>query len=545
MQASLVEARPYQRAAVDALYLCWNEGRGDHPLIVAPTGSGKSVILGMLCSEAVDWPGTRVCVVTHRKELVEQDARAIMRQTQQRVGIYNAALGLKELHYPITVATIQSIYQKAPYADPWDIIIVDEAHLVPPESNTRYRRFMDEARLQNPRAKIVGLTATPYRMGSGLLHQGKDALFDSIAYEITIQELLEAGHLCEIISRGGLKQIDTRGVKVRGGEYVASELAQAADNPDTTRAAVADIVRYGVDRKGWLIFGTSVEHAAHITEEVRSHGIEAALVTGDTPTDQRAYLLQAYKDHRIRCLVSCEVLTTGFDAPHTDLIGMLRPTKSPVLYVQMVGRGMRTAPGKEDCLLLDFAGVVSEHGPVDQVNVRSRGESGDGAIGIAPVKMCPACQLYVAAGTRHCGCGHKFPPPEPDSKLQATAYGGAVLSHQRTQEMLQVYSVRLSRWEPNDPSKPDTLLVTYSCGLREVREWLCPEHDGYARTRFEHRCVTEWKITPPRTIKEAIDRADEIRHPAAIIVRQQRNQPKFLEVVRRLYETADDQLMAY
>lgn len=540
MQTLTVEARPYQRAAVDALYDCWMEGKGDHPLIVAPTGSGKSVILGLLCSEAVEWPGTRVCVVTHRKELVEQDARAIMRMTDHRVGIYNAALGMKELHHPITVATIQSIYQKAPRADPWDIIIVDEAHLVPPESNTRYRRFMDEARLQNPKIKFVGLTATPYRMGSGLLHEGKDALFDTIAYEITIPELLKAGHLCEVVSRGGLKQIDTSGVRVRGGEYVAGELARAADNPDTTQAAVADIVRYGADRKGWLLFASGVGHAQHVTEEVRSHGIPAELVTGDTPASQRSWILREYKAGRIRCLVSCEVLTTGFDAPHTDLLGMLRPTKSPVLYVQMVGRGMRPAPGKEDCLLLDFAGVVLEHGPVDQVNVRSRGAS-DGEGGEPPVKMCPECQLYVAAGTLLCPCGYEFPKRE-GPELQAKAYGGAVMSHQRPVETMQVENVVYSRWSPREPGRPDTLLVEYRTGLRDVREWLCPEHTGFARQRFEMRCIKEWGITPPSSIEEALELADAGVFPApvAITVRPQKDRPKYLEVIRRLYEDPEE-----
>lgn len=538
--ATAVELRQYQRAAVDALYECWTEGRGDHLLVVAPTGSGKSVILAALCSEAVDWPGTRVCVVTHRKELVEQDAKAIMRMTDVRVGIYGAALGMKELHHPITVGMIQSIYRKAPTADPWDIIIVDEAHLVPPESTTRYRRFLDEARLQNPKAKIVGLTATPYRMGSGLLHEGKDALFDTIAYEITIPELLKAGHLCEIISRGGLKQIDTRGVKIRGGEYVASDLAKAADDPDTTRAAVAEIVRYGADRKGWLIFAAGVAHAWHVVEEVRSHGVAAELVTGETPTRERNATLREYKAGRIRCLVSCEVLTTGFDAPHTDLLGMLRPTKSPVLYVQMVGRGMRPAEGKADCLLLDFAGVVSEHGPVDQVNVRSRGES-SGEGGEAPVKICPECQLYVAAGARTCSCGYEWPAPDPSDKLQKVAFGGAVLSHQRPTEVLPVQDVIYERWQPRDPSKPDTLLITYRTGLREVREWVCPEHKGYARSRFEQRCASEWGIIPPGSIDEALELAEagEIPHPVSILVRPQRDNPKYLEVVRRFYDSSE------
>lgn len=880
--AETIELRGYQRAAVDALYECWSESRGDHLLVVAPTGSGKSVILGALCAEAIEWPGTRVCVVTHRKELVEQDARAIMRLTDERVGIYNAALGAKELYYPVTVATIQSIYTKAPKADPWDIIIVDEAHLVPPESTTRYRRFLDEARLQNPRCKIVGLTATPYRMGSGRLDEGKDALFDVIAYEITIPELLEAGHLCEIISRGGVKQIDTAGVRVRGGEYVASELGRAADDPDVTRAAVEEIVRFGADRRGWLLFAASVAHAGHVLDEVRSHGVAAEIVTGDTPQRERAAILRAYKAGQLRCLVSCEVLTTGFDAPHTDLLGMLRPTKSPVLYVQMCldaeteiltdlgwrgrgeiqegdrvaaldlesgagvwstvvgtvdrdllpgeafvsiessrlsirvtdqhdmvfaarkyggghsswrkttaaelahkrdgyripgavsidepgvpltddelrflglfmtdgtfnpannaitiyqseryleviqyiertlqgcgfkyghrvtggdvafgkvrehdihrftiskgvprgrdrekrgwgeleeyvskdfpecllacsrrqldvlleaihygdgqknqpegwtrrsysistgnrafaerlqalcvtrglaanvatvnggelfyvhvtphefrtvggagqrdraslavekggraervwcvttehgtivtrrrgkvavmgncGRGMRPASGKENCLLLDFAGVVAEHGPVDQVNVRSRGESsGDSEPGEAPVKLCPECRLYLATATRTCpSCGHEFPPPEPESKLRETAYAGAVLSHQV--EELGVESMTLERWQPRDPSKPDTLVITYRTGMRDVREWLCPEHKGYARGKFESRCIKEWGITPPSDIGETLERVDEIPVPAAILVRPQKGNAKYLEVVRRVYQ---------
>lgn len=547
MLATDIELRPYQRAAVDALYECWSEGRGDHPLVVAPTGSGKSVILGKLCAEAVEWPGTRVCVVTHQRELVEQDVRAIMRMTDVRVGIYNAALGSRELHFPITVGTIQSIYKKAPDADPWDIIVIDEAHMIPPNDGTRYRRFLEEARLQNPRVKFVGLTATPYRMGTGMLDEGEDALFDVTAYEITMRELIEAGHLCEMVSVGGTRKIDLSGVKVRGGEYVAGDLARAADDPEVTRAAVAEIVRLGADRRGWLVFAAGVDHAQHVVDEFLGHGVSAALVTGDTPKTERRRILAEYKAQRIRCVVNVEVLTTGFDAPHTDLIGALRPTKSPVLYVQMLGRGMRPAPGKENCLLVDFAGLVLEHGPVDAVNVRRRGSgSGDGATE-APAKECPECRMLLATATRSCpGCGYEWPAPNPDDKLMTQAYGGAVLSHQRTQELVEVVHMRLARWEPSDPSRPDTLVVSYSVGaggMRQVREWLCPEHPpgSYARRMFEHRCRSEWGVMdPPKTIEGVLAIQDQIPAPVAALVRPQKDRPKYLEVVRRFYSPKEE-----
>lgn len=532
-----IELRPYQRAAVDALYACWTEGKGDHPLIVVPTGGGKSVILATLCAEALAWPGTRVCVVTHRAELVEQDARAIQRMIDEPVGIYSAGLGAKDRSRRVTVSSIQSIYREAPRFDPWDIVIVDEAHMIPPRANARYQRFLEEARLQNPKLKIVGLTATPYRMGEGMLHEGPAALFDTIAYEIQVHTLIREGYLCEVISRGGVRKIDTSGVRVRGGDYVASELARAADDPDVTRAAVAEIVRYGQDRRGWLIFAAGVDHADHVAEEVRRYGIPTAVVTGDTPASERKRILDDYKAGRIRCVVNVEVLTTGFDAPHTDLLGMLRPTKSPVLYVQMVGRGMRIAPGKTNCLLLDFAGVVAEHGPVDQVRVRGRA-SRNGAKGSAPTKECPECQRILHAGVRECpDCGHLWERGNPE--LDRQAYGGAVLSFQSKIQTVDVYGMEMRKWEPLDPSRKPSVRITYFTGLRQIHEWVCPEHTGFARQKFEERCRNEWGIEPPpATIAETLALEDRIPVPARIRVYPNKDNPKYLDVIGREYDDA-------
>lgn len=533
-----LKLRPYQEESIEALWHAWRKGKVRHPLIVLPTGAGKSATMAELCRRALDYPNTRVLVLAHRAELVQQNAEAIERQTGLQCGVFSAGLGSRDTGFAVTVASIQSIWKRAPELDPFDLIIIDEAHRIPPDGTTRYRRFLDEAALQNPDVRFIGFTATPFRMGTGRLDRGDDALFDGIVYEAHVGDLIRQGYLCEVISKGGVARIDTSGVKVRGGEYVASELAKAADDDDVTRAAVAEIVELGRDRKGWIIFASGVEHAEHILAEVRNHGIPCELVTGKTPASERAQIIRRFKSREYRCLVSVEVFLEGFNAPHVDLIGMLRPTKSPVLYIQATGRGMRVAPGKTDCLLLDYAGVVAEHGPIDQVYIpepRKKGDT-DAPPGAAPAKECPECRLIVAAGVRECpGCGHEYPPPDVNDKLQTSAFGGAVLSHQ--QEMMEVQSMDLSRWEPKDPDRPNTLLVTYRTNLREVREWLCPEHPdtSYARVRFEHRCRTEWRIDPPETIQDVLEIADTIPAPAAILVRPGKSNPKFLDVLRRFY----------
>lgn len=533
-----LQLRPYQRESLDALWKAWETGAVTHPLIVLPTGAGKSLTMAELCTRALDWPNTRILVLAHRAELVQQNATAIERQTGLQCGVFSAGLGSRNTEFPVTVASIQSIWKRAPELDPFDLIIIDEAHRIPPTGTTRYRRFLAETALQNPEVRFIGFTATPFRMGTGRLDKGDDALFDRIVYEAQVGDLIRDGYLSEVVSKGGITRIDTTGVKIRGGEYVPGELARAADDPDVTKAAVAEIVELGADRKGWIVFAAGIKHAEHILAEVRSHGIASELVTGETPAHERAHIISRFKGRQIRCLVSVEVFLEGFDAPHIDLIGMLRPTKSPVLYIQAVGRGLRKAPGKENCLLLDYAGVVAEMGPIDQVQIREPRKKGEDEPppGIAPAKECPDCRLFVMASARTCpGCGHEYPPSDVNGKLVTSAYSGAVLSSQ--QELMDVHDMVLSRWQPRDPSRPDTLLVTYHTNLRDVREWLCPEHPdtSYARVRFEHRCRTEWKIDPPDTIDDVLKIADDLPVPAAILVRPGKENPRFLDILRRFY----------
>lgn len=494
--------RPYQEASINGLYEYWATGRGENPLIVAPTGAGKTAILSQIVKDAMSFPGTRVMILTHVKELLTQGAEGLVRMYPQAdFAFYSASVGQKRLDKPITFAGIQSVYSKAYDIVPApDLIIVDEAHMIPKNSETRYGKFISDLKVCNPKVKMIGLTATPYRLDSGYLHKGKGALFDGIAYDIPVGMLMDEGYLSPVISKGGVKKIDLTNVGKRGGEFIERDLAIAASDPELVRSTVQEIVEYGHDRKAWLIFASGLGHADMLKEQFEIHGIVSDVVSGSDPSKQRDRKINDFKSGRTRALINCGVLTTGFDHPDVDLVAMVRATESTGLYIQIVGRGTRpvyadgydlsTKEGrisaiqngsKPNCLILDYGENVSRHGFIDAVKPKIKGESGGGE---APTKECPNCNSMVFAGSRVCeDCGHEFPPPELNHSHKS--YGGAILSSQVQDEWIDVDYVTYERWKKE--GKPDSIRVTYICGLTRISEWLCPDHGGYAASRYEAR----------------------------------------------------------
>jgi DNA repair protein RadD len=424
----MIELRPYQSAAIDAIYGYFAEKAGN-PLIVLPTASGKSVCIAAFMRRAIaDWPDTRILIVTHVRELIAQNYGEMIRLWPEApAGICSAGLNKRDLHAQILFAGIQSIHKRAYDIQRCDLALIDEAHLIPRTSNTMYRRFLSDLAVINPHLKVIGFTATPYRLDSGMLHEGDGALFTDIAFEAGIKEMIAQGYLCEVVPKRTATQLDTTGVGSRGGEFIAGQLEAAVDVAAVTESAVDEIVRHGADRGSWLAFCAGVRHAEHVRDAIRGRGFACEAILGETASAERDRVIAAFKRGDIRCLTNANVLTTGFNAPGVDLIAMLRPTKSVGLYVQMIGRGTRLANGKDNCLVLDFAGNVERHGPIDRIDGRKR-RKGD-ADGTAPVKTCPDCQAIVHASTRLCpGCGYEFPPPQPD--LSRTASTCAILSIQ-------------------------------------------------------------------------------------------------------------------
>jgi DNA repair protein RadD len=500
-----MELRPYQRQCVDAVYQHLRS-RDDNPCAVVPTGGGKSPIMATICKDAVEqWDG-RVLILAHVKELLEQTAdklRAVCPEVE--FGIYSAGLKRRDTRNPVIVAGIQSVYKRACELDAFDLVLVDECHLIPADGEGMYRQFLTDARVVNPNVRIVGFTATPFRLRSGPICT-PDGFLNHICYEVGVRELIAGGYLCPLVTKAGINKAEFEGLHVRGGEFVADEMEALMDDDRLVEAACGETVAYSGDRRAVLIFASGVKHGEHIVRVLREqHDIECGFVTGETPTQQRDAILGRFRQGQLKYLCNVNVLTTGFDAPHIDCVALVRPTMSPGLYYQMVGRSFRLHPDKQNSLVLDFGGNVLRHGPVDDLRIKPVG-NGDGN---APAKECPECLAVIAAGYSVCPqCGYEFPPPER-SKHDAKASEEGILKGQVTTTQYQVrdvyYSVHTKRGASADA--PKTMRVDYRVGWHEHKsEWVCFEHEGYAR----QKAVAWWRRRSPDPVPDTAERAVEL-----------------------------------
>jgi DNA repair protein RadD len=378
-----------------------------------------------------------------------------------------------------------------------------------------YRRFLEGLQKLNPLLKVIGFTATPYRLDSGLLHRGEGAIFADIAYEVSVRDLINEGYLARLVSKRMATSLDVSGVSVRGGEFVPRELAAAVDRQSITEQAVGEIVAYGAQRRSWLIFCAGVDHAYHVREAIRTHGVRCETIVGNMVSSERKELISAFKAGEIQCLTNANVLTTGFNVPQVDLIAMLRPTKSVGLYVQIVGRGCRQAPGKENCLVLDFAGNIARHGPIDAVASSRVRESSSGT---PPIKTCPECSSILPAASGQCpDCGFTFEMRAVQISARASELD--ILTPDEP-EWVSVTQIRYARHEK--AGKPPSLRVDYSSGLSQHSEWVCFEHPGYPRQKAERW----WRVRAPglpipKKVDEAIARVAQLKPPTLIAVRPQ------------------------
>ena len=533
-----VKPRYYQSEAIAA---CWRyiKSNAGSPCIVLPTGAGKSLTMALMIRDCLGWD-KRVMLVTHAKELLEQIEATLNVIGITDVGIYSAGLESRSTGNAVILGGIQSVYNRASEFGPRDVCFIDEAHRINPRSDgTMYGQFFTDLTANHP-CRLIGLTATPYRLGSGYICD-EDSWLNQIVYEASVKKLVDEGFLCRLTSKWMPASIDSSELKVNKGEF--TESSQQAAFLEANAAICEDIIERTQDRNSTLMFCSGVEAVKEVRQYFVSRGIACGAITGDTPDDIRDEYIEAFRDGTIQYLANCNVLTEGFDAPNIDCVAVMRATLSPGLFYQMAGRGLRLHPSKKNCLILDYGENLDRHGAIDQISPRIKGGNGRGNTA-GGLKPCPSCALAVPIATKVCPeCDHEF-EFELKQTLGSSASKSAALSDEAELKWLAVGSIRVNvhTKKGGDDSSPRTMAVAYyasenAIGSPIARQWVCVEHSGFARVKAEKWWKKWSKEKLPTIAEDACELLEsglasgELQIPKAIGVQPQKDNPKYLEVV--------------
>ncbi len=406
----MFQKRYYQQDAVDNLFKYWITNPTKAPVIVLPTGAGKSVVVADIADVMHDRYSAhnpRGIITVPSKELCEQNAEKLRLILPKHisVGIYSASAGKKEPDADIVVATIGSVAKYPAELGPRSYWLNDECHLANPNGTGVYWSFLEALHHTNKAANVnycfAGLTATPFRGNGVWITDGKRPMYKGIAHDTPMSELLKHGFLSPLVNPQAniSTRIDTTGIKMSGDDFNLAGLVERTKEYLLACATEAKVIAR--DRKKWMAFLPDVSSANDFCKILNSIEITAAVVTGDTDSKERDRLIDLYKRGYIRCLITVVALTTGFDVPDIDCILWMRSTHSPVLYVQGAGRGTRISPDKKDCMWIDFTDTTERLGAIDQIKGRpaKKGVVKD----TAPCIVCENCgEMWTPASKEVC-----------------------------------------------------------------------------------------------------------------------------------------------
>lgn len=544
-----MKPRYYQTEAVQSFFQYIDYNPGKHPLIVLPTGGGKSYLMALIIQKMLGWDDTRVLVLAHRKELIRQNAQeltGLLDNIFYDVGIYSAGLNKRDTKNRVLFAGIQSVHNKAYELGFFDMILVDEAHRISIKSEGMYRQFLKDMAEINPKVVIGGLTATAYRLKGGMLidEAHKDRIFDDICYEVGIKELMDANdhrnkdkkqYLCPIISPSKAMQtkVDLSKVKIQAGDYVQSQMQDAFCTNGLVNEAVNEIISYTHDRNKVLLFTAGIRHCKEVAENLKMKGCSVAVVHSEQSKEENEKALEDFRDGKVKYLCNVDVLTEGYNQKDIDCIVILRATQSVGLYIQITGRGFRLHSSKENCLVLDFGGNILRHGPVDKIQIKKHREGSGNSIHTSPQKECPKCTSVLSIQALTCpDCGFEFPLPERHEEKASEA---DILSKWKPPVTFQVSDITYSRHQKE--GKPDSMRVDYFISLYEkYSEYICLNHDGFAKKKAE-----QWikRRTGERidTVDEALANCEKLLKPKEIIVNKNE---KFPRIVSYIFESAEE-----
>lgn len=375
-------------------------------LLVAATGSGKTVMAGQVTADAIS-KGRKVLFLVHRDNLIHQ--------TIDKFSKFNIDCGVIISSYKpnktanCQISSVQTLARRDKLWFEPDIIILDEAHIT--AWSTPVKKLLNNHH-RNDELIFLGLTATPWRLSK---RESMGDLFDSLVCAPLPYQLMESGHLVGKVRYFGLPKPDLKGVRIQSGDFVAGDLELACNTPESLQNAVDNWKKLAPGRTT-IAFAVGVAHAKAIAQAFNSAGIPAASVDGSTPIPERQRIYAQLARGDIKVLSSCEALAEGFDVPNVEAILLARPTKSKAKYFQQVGRGLRSSPGKIDCVVLDQAGNVGRFGFIEDLRRIELTESADSEKGEAPVKSCPECSCLVHISLMFCPeCRYAFPPKEKEA----------------------------------------------------------------------------------------------------------------------------------
>jgi DNA repair protein RadD len=550
----MIVPRDYQGIAANAIWDYFYTHTGN-PVCVMPTGVGKSIVIAMLCWRILTtFPGQRIMSLTHVKELIEQNAKKMLEVWPNApVGVYSAGLKSRQTYMPITFGGVQSVVPVIGEFGHIDILIIDECHLVSPDAESSYQFIIAELKKVNPYLKVVGLTATDYRIGQGRLTD-EGGIFTDVCINMSdmasFNWFIDQGYLVKLIPRRTDTFVDVTDVSITNGDYSKGELETATDK--VTYGALKEAIEHAADRKSWVVFCAGNENAERASAILNSFGISSTFVHSgvkNTKKDpQRDLRIQGYKEGHFRAICNNNILTTGFDHPAMDCIIVLRKTMSPGLWVQMLGRGTRPVyypgydlstregrlaaiyyGGKPNCLVLDFARNTRDLGPINDPVIPKRKGVGGGDV---PTKICPKCGTYNHTSVRFCDwCGEEF-----EFQVGFTAKAGydeLLVSDAPVFEWFNVSTIIYRKHLAKNSQIP-MLKVTYRCQIDRYQSKFFDEYLGFEHPGglVQHKAHGWWRARhntePPATVDEALELQPELRKPKKIRVWSNRRYPEIM-----------------
>jgi len=471
--------RDYQEEAIDACLRSLE--RGQDALVVLSTGSGKTVtFIELLRRYHEKYPNRKSLVLMGKVLLQEQTFDEFAKRfPPHMLGSVCGSRGHYDHSKPVTIGTVKSIGHAIP-----DFCIMDEAHNLSPT----YIKLFEKLRMLNPAMRIIGFTATPYKAGSGLIY-GPGKFFENITYTKSLTWFIENNYLVKPTMKMPGEVFDTKKLTIRGGDYTPESLATLVQE-EKIRKQVEDALPRLKDRKKVAWACVNILHAEMLDRILKEYNETSVTLHSKLSKQDRIDAKKAYVEGEIRHITFVTILSEGWDYPAIDAIVFCRPTKSPTLYVQTIGRSLRLAPDKSNALILDYGNVVANCGPIDDPNIfdAAKGKKKEEK----PVKVCPVCDSIQALARRTCiDCDFEWPREEAEvtKNLTVKHREGGLFKGATPAPMIEEVEVRpfVTITIQKTSTGKDAAVITYhprNMLRRPIKEWAVRD-TWYFREKFQ------------------------------------------------------------